>query len=217
MIGLSEICKIYKTSFSELARELGTTPQNINAWLKYDSESRSGRKIPDKWLKELSITFDLPEHLFMKELTPEEMMKIELQNTANIKYSGSPEDYEELQVLTEETEENMGLLLNGLDDLNYEEYEDFEYESKEDMINDIRTMVRYHTYTKNNLDFVQTSKQVGYNNKFYFNYFIFNVVLDLIRRMQEDETFELTSFKVTRIEQAIKRILDSDDPDESAD
>ncbi|WP_145413356.1 helix-turn-helix transcriptional regulator [Paenibacillus xylanexedens] len=65
-IGLSYICKINDTEYTELASELGTSPQNINSWL---SEKR---KIPSHWLEKLESRFNVEACYFQKTLTLEE-------------------------------------------------------------------------------------------------------------------------------------------------
>lgn len=73
MIGLTYIREIKNMTMETLADTLGTTKQNISLW-----ENSPTRKIPTKYLPQLSTVFRLPEHYFQMELTEEDKLDIQI-------------------------------------------------------------------------------------------------------------------------------------------
>lgn len=65
------ISSTFGISLSEVARELGVTPQTINDWMN------GRRNIPQKRLEQLSAYFDLPEGYFQKELLNSERLEVQ--------------------------------------------------------------------------------------------------------------------------------------------
>ena len=67
MIGLEYMLNIRSMKHHELAQALGITKQNINYWTK------GARKIPLKYLPQLSEIFNVPTYYFNKEITIEDI------------------------------------------------------------------------------------------------------------------------------------------------
>jgi hypothetical protein len=72
MIGLSYILKISDITERDLSKNLNIRQQNIDLWINDKT-----RKIPKKWLSQLSKIFNMDIEYFQKELT--ELDKLKLQ------------------------------------------------------------------------------------------------------------------------------------------
>lgn len=71
MIGLEYICNLYNIQYKEIAEMLGISKQTINSWVT------GRRKIPKKYLPNLSNKFDIPEEYFQKEINDVDKLVIQ--------------------------------------------------------------------------------------------------------------------------------------------
>lgn len=77
MIGLNFIMNLYNKKQQDLANELGIKRQNINSWLS------NNRKIPKKYLPQLSEIFNLSEEYFQKEVNEVDQIEIQQKKIRN--------------------------------------------------------------------------------------------------------------------------------------
>lgn len=72
MIGLEHISKVFKCSYSEIARKIGVTPATVSDWIS------TRRTITNQNLEKLSNLFKLDERYFSEKLNEVEKIEIEI-------------------------------------------------------------------------------------------------------------------------------------------
>lgn len=152
MIGLEFILNTYNEKKSNIADMLGIPRPNISAWLKNE------RKIPEKWLSELSEYFNLPAYLFQKELSQEEEIKIFLQRNAEISFDKSPEDLMSLIDLRNETMNSIGIMSKSLNGIPEEE--------REEAISTLKRTASALLKSKYNLDVIASLEKITIDEKY---------------------------------------------------
>ncbi|WP_053956815.1 helix-turn-helix domain-containing protein [Inediibacterium massiliense] len=71
MKGLEYICEVFDKKYSDIAKDLGISRQNVSIWIK------GTRSIPKKHLKTLSEIFDIPPEYFDKKLSEKDKSYID--------------------------------------------------------------------------------------------------------------------------------------------
>lgn len=129
MIGLEYICKLFDKSYKDLAKDLDISPKTLNDWVK------QRRKIPQKYLPQLSKIFHLKEEYFQKELTNVE--KLQIQRTK----IDQEAEFEEIEVTEIDDEGNEYTYTHLYSPQEY--ISDFLYyeEHKEQVIEDVRKLI----------------------------------------------------------------------------
>lgn len=194
MIGLEYICSTYGISYSDLARAIKTTPQNINTWLNY-GKSKSGRKISDERLKQLSDYFDLPEHLFQKELDPIEQLKISLQFNSNIAFDDMPYNVTELAMLHNEFADSVSVILN------YTIFNEATPEGFEPRVQDI---AEYHVFSKHKIDGILANHELDIYQKSDILETIDNVLSMIVDSIDS----EFTSETIDKLDQLVQKYFE---------
>jgi transcriptional regulator with XRE-family HTH domain len=77
MLGLEYIARVFKMSYTDIAKEIGVTPQYVQSWVSI-KDGKPRRNISKANLEKLSKLFGLPEDFFQKELNRVEMVDVQI-------------------------------------------------------------------------------------------------------------------------------------------
>lgn len=77
MLGLEYIARVFKMSYTDIAKEIGVTPQYVQSWVSI-KDGKPRRNISEANLEKLSKLFGLPEDFFQKELNRVEMVDVQI-------------------------------------------------------------------------------------------------------------------------------------------
>lgn len=185
-IGLEFILKVFNIKKSEIADMLGIPRPNVTAWLKYGTDQKYGRPIPEERLKQLSEHFKLPEYLFQKELTPEEQLKIKLQQHSGIRFEDLSDEMVEIEKADQVVSKAIKILTESSSELSENSYDP---EEKEELIEKIEEIAENYYYSIEGLWDAIASKELSVTEKSYVIEIVFQVLDNVLSsgRISEEE------------------------------
>lgn len=176
----------------EIAQFAGTSEKSVESWM-------AGKEIPDEQMKQLSASFDLPEQIFNRNLTFEDVIKLELQFHADICFNDHSNDFDYDIDIGLAAEFGMSLLKDGLPDNLNELAEELGYDSKKEMLVKIREIARKYAFIRNFMEKTMSDNELRFGNKFNIINLLYKYAESLESCVKFGETKELEELDIKRV------------------